>query len=137
MESKKVFSPENSNTILLWVIIGAVAFFVFIMPLIKATCDRDIDSFTGNLDDKLVKLDTRKCSPQCCKFSQWPLPPALRAKGPIKQEELDTYIGSNFSCGWGEGGGCVCMTKDDFDYLGDHAGNGNGYSCPKASLTRK
>ena len=59
MESKKVFSPENSNTILLWVIIGAVAFFVFIMPLIKATCDRDIDSFTGNLDDKLVKLDTR------------------------------------------------------------------------------
>ena len=127
MEPQKLLSSQTDKQTLFLIILGAVAFFLFIMPWLSSKCDRDAKKITEKLDNTnnlLGKLDQRKCSPQCCKFSQWPLPKAIQPKGPMTEEELKNVIGSNFSCGWGEGGGCVCMTKDDFKYLEDHAGNG-------------
>lgn len=65
------------------------------------------------------KIDTNICSKQCCKFTQWPIP--FNTKNPIiNNETLNNFIPSNLSCNRGENGGCVCLTKDNFDYLSNH-----------------
>jgi hypothetical protein len=136
MESQKTFSSKNNNTILLYIILGAAIFFILILPVLNNRCEKELqenlDNVVGgasNSPQASRRLDLNKCSRQCCKQTQWQLPGALQATGPIPQEELKNYIGSNFSCSGDSTGpsgesGCVCFTKDDFNYLRDHAGNG-------------
>ena len=70
----------------------------------------------------LPKIDQRICSKQCCKFIQWPVP--FNTRNPIvKDDVLNNFIPSNFSCNGGENGGCVCLTKDDYNYLSEHGQN--------------
>jgi len=63
-------------------------------------------------------IDTNICSQQCCKFTQWPVPFNTTNPNSI---DLSNYIGSNFSCNNGQsGGGCVCISKDNYNYLSNH-----------------
>lgn len=70
-------------------------------------------------DNKIIKIDQNVCSKQCCKFIQWPVP--FNTRNPtISNSTLDKFIPSNLACNGGSNGGCVCLTKDDFNYLSNH-----------------
>jgi len=116
---------KNETDILFMVILGAFILFYFIIPFINDMCNNNVDHMTEHLENVSGsrKIDLNKCSPQCCKFTQWPLPKELEPKGPLTEEELKNVIGSNFSCGNGDGSSCVCFTNDDFNYLKAHGGN--------------
>jgi len=64
-----------------------------------------------------MKIDLNPCSQSCCKQTQW-LPPFINNN--ISSE----YIGSNFSCNFGNGSGCVCFTKENSKFL-ENRGNLN------------
>ncbi len=75
-----------------------------------------------NKNTDIPKIDERICSKQCCKFIQWPVP--FNTKNPIVSDDvLQNFIPSNFACNGGENGGCVCLTKDDYNYLSEHGQN--------------
>ena len=125
----KKIGPANQddNSTLIFILIGAAVFFLFIMPMIDKKHTAATKKLKENLENtKQHSIDTNVCSRQCCKFTQWPLPTELQEKGDMTKEELDKYIGSNFSCNYGQGNGCVCFTKDDYKQLsnrGSNAGN--------------
>ena len=122
MESQ--FKKSNNNVLLL-VILGAIIFFVFIMPMLdraNASEESKLKEYLNNTNAPTVKLDQNMCSKQCCKFTNWPVPDDLTEKT-IPEDQLKNYVGSNFSCNFGQGSGCLCVTKDDMNYLASHGGN--------------
>lgn len=68
-------------------------------------------------DTKLLFADN-KCCKSCCK-NLWPLP--------FDAGDCDTcgnkYIASNYMCQGKNGSGCVCVTKEEGDYLDRRANN--------------
>lgn len=68
-------------------------------------------------DSKLLFADN-KCCKSCCK-NLWPLP--------FDASDCDTcgnkYIASNYMCQGKNGAGCVCVTKEEGDYLDRRANN--------------
>jgi hypothetical protein len=122
----EILDSRKSTKIILLVLIGAVILFTIILPFLNSLCTVDMNNIYENLENINGghKIDTFTCSPQCCKFTEWPLPKALRAKGPLTEEQLKDIVPTNFFCGNGDGNGCPCISKDDFNYLRDHAGNG-------------
>ncbi len=117
---------NKNNIALLLIILGAVVFFVFIMPIVDNNYYNQIkENFNApvsNDNKNIVKLDTQKCSTSCCGLSQWPVPKDL-SDPLMSQDELKNYIPSNFGCTFGEYNGCVCLTQKDSDYLNSHGGN--------------
>ena len=116
----------ENNLILLMSIVFIIIFFIIIMPNIETTYNNE----TTEILDKLVnipsvKIDTKKCSRSCCINSGWPLPKELQSND-ISPDELKNYIPNNFSCNFGSntGGGCVCVSKDDYELLGSRVNNG-------------
>jgi hypothetical protein len=116
---------NKNNVALLLIIIGAIIFFVFIMPMVDKNDNEEIkekfDSSNASIalvNTNVVKIDNNKCSRDCCGLSQWPVPDELLPKS-IPKDELKEYIPTNFSCNFGNntGSGCVCMTKSDSNYL--------------------
>jgi hypothetical protein len=122
----------NSDTLLFILIILVILFIInYVYPTI---IDKSIhESFESNikinkiLDSISVKtnnnyiqgIDKNLCSKQCCKFVQWPVP--FNTKNPIISDDiLNNFIPSNFSCNLGDSGGCLCITKDDYNYLSNH-----------------
>lgn len=126
MESLK----KSDNNVLVLVILGAVIFFVFIMPILDNKNSDDTNKLKEYLNniEPIRKLDKNMCSRQCCKFSQWPVPSDLNEKT-IPEDKLKDFIGSNMSCNFGSGSGCLCMSKDDFNYLANHGGNSTSSTC--------
>jgi len=110
-------SNININLIITIICIGII-FFVFFLPSLDKEYIKDITNTKEKFDNiGLPYLDKNICSPQCCKFTQWPIP--FNIKDP--NVNTDKYIGSNFMCNNGQtGGGCVCYTKDNNDYLANH-----------------
>jgi hypothetical protein len=123
MESQ--FKKSNNN-VLIFVVLGAIIFFVFIMPMLdraNASEEAKLKEHLNNTNTEPTnKIDKNMCSKQCCKFTQWPLPDGLIEKT-IPEDQLKNYVGSNMSCNFGNGSGCVCVTKDDLNYLSSHGGN--------------
>ena len=70
----------------------------------------EIENFNNNSD--ISKIDMNKCDKSCCKHSQWM--PSYMTSSPNSN---NNYIGSNYSCNGGNGSGCVCMTKDNLNFL--------------------
>ena len=68
--------------------------------------------------NNLIKLDTNACSKECCAHSQWKVPKEVK---PYNVPE--GMVGSNLSCNYGEGGGCLCVSKNDIQYLANRGGN--------------
>lgn len=117
----------NNNCVLLFVIMGAIVFFLFIMPSIdknyyneqKLIKENFYAKYNGNNDNiGLVKMDTEKCSRDCCGLTQWPVPSEM-LNNSIPPDELKNYLPSNFSCNFGNntGSGCVCLTQKASDVL--------------------
>jgi len=122
---------KSDNNVLLLVILGAIIFFVFIMPMIdraNASEEAKLKEHLNNTNEPAVKIDKNMCSRQCCKFSQWPVPHDLHEKT-IPDDQLKNYIGSNLSCNFGSGSGCLCVSKDDFNYLANRGGNSSSQMC--------
>lgn len=114
---------SEDNIILILSIIIAFIFFIFILPIIEKKNKVEQFQIQENFEDlnkEIVKIDQNVCSKQCCKFNDWPVP--FETKNPnIDPALLEKYIGSNLSCNNGpDGGGCVCFTKDDSNYLAKH-----------------
>lgn len=79
------------------------------------SCDNNINYETvgvktNNQVNEILKLDTNKCSKKCCSYTQWKLPEELN------QSFEPNIIPNNISCN-GNTSGCLCMTKDNFNYF--------------------
>jgi hypothetical protein len=115
----------NNKNVLLGVVIGAVVFFVVVLPLIDKQNKKETKKIKEKLENatnSLGKIDQRRCSRDCCKHTQWPVSHNVLS-GEIPQAELDTYVSNNFGCTWGQGSGCPCVTKADFNALSARGGN--------------
>jgi hypothetical protein len=124
MES--VYRKECNKT-LLYVILGAIIFFIFILPKIDSMNQEESKRLTEKLENieenaDIVKIDKNMCSRQCCKQTQWPLPKELMETD-MTEEEIKKYIGSNLSCNFGSGNGCLCVSQDDYNYLANRGNN--------------
>ena len=108
---------SDKNTFIILLCVG-IFFFLVVMPYLdKQNAKEQIDNFTDLLTGNIRKLDQNICSTQCCKHTQWPVP--FNTTDPNVDPNLfKDYIGTNLSCNNGPtGGGCLCVTKKDFDYL--------------------
>jgi hypothetical protein len=109
---------SNKDTFIILVLVGAF-FFLFFMPsLDKINKEEQIDNFTSLLtSNNDNKIDKNMCSIHCCKHVQWPV--LFNTNDPnVKPDLFKNYIGSNLSCNNGPtGGGCVCVTKENYEYL--------------------
>ncbi len=82
------------------------------------------EHFTNNYEvvesnSKIMKINENICSKQCCNHVQWPVP--FNTKNPnLNSSQENKYIPNNFSCNGGNGGGCVCLTKEQYNYLTNH-----------------
>lgn len=111
----------NNNNLLLFVVLGGVIFWLFTNKNVKENL-ADVKNENAN------KLDQFMCSKQCCKFAQWPVPKELH-EHTIPDNKLINYIGSNFSCTGGDKSGCLCITKDESQYLSQRGGNSLNNTC--------
>lgn len=131
-----ISNSNNTDTLSFIIIIISILFIInYIYPIIidKYTqetfesSNKILNSLPAPIYNKIDEIDKNKiheidknpCSKQCCKFTQWPVP--FNTKNPIVSDDtLNKFIPSNFSCNFGEGSGCVCITKDDYNYLSQH-----------------
>ncbi len=118
---------QENNYVLLIVIIAAILFFVVVLPMIEAKNSKENLTNVGS-NDQIVKIDQNLCSRQCCKQTQWPLPEELKTKD-IPEEKLSNYVGSNFSCNYGNGSGCLCVSKENINYLSNRGNNAGSNMC--------
>lgn len=114
MPFKLIDNNGNTNLTLIFLI---VVFFVFGMPLLEKHFKNDMEDFSNNVKDYLIpvpnKIDTLKCSKSCCNHTQWPVPHIKANKN----------LATNMMCNRGNGSGCVCMEKSNFDNLSTRGGN--------------
>ena len=116
----------ENNMFLINAIIVIILFFIFIMPAIEKCYNDETKELVEKLENIMdIKVDTNKCSKSCCINSGWPLPKELQPTD-MTSDELTKYIPTNFSCNLGSnnGGGCVCVTKNDYELLGNRGNNG-------------
>jgi hypothetical protein len=127
MESN--FKLNNNHTLVL-IILGIIIFFVFILPIIDNKNKQSINKIKESLSNtsEQLKLDKNICSKQCCKHVQWPVPHDAITKE-ISDKDMEKYIGTNLTCNLGSGSGCLCVTKDDFNYLSNRGSNAGKVMC--------
>jgi len=119
---------NNDSQILLWLLIIGAIFVIVLMPIFQYCQNQDKNELRERFDSIFSGepkfLFSNKCARSCCINSGWPYPPELLEKD-ISPEELKKYIPTNFSCALGSNvnGGCLCVTKNDFDYLSKRGGN--------------
>ena len=113
-----ISDERKCNISLIIIITGSIIFFLFILPWIDNNYK---ENFESEFNKDLVKIDTNRCSRDCCGLNQWPVPTEM-LNNDIPPNELKNYIPSNFSCNFGDniGSGCVCLTKNDYTYLNKH-----------------
>lgn len=120
-----MMSGSNNEVLMYAIVLGAI-FFIFILPRIEKKYNQEEDEMKKQVvekmtsllkakKDNILKLDRRKCSRDCCLHTQWPAPH-------MPEKKSDKYIGSNFMCN-GNGGGCLCVSKEDTDYLAERGYN--------------
>lgn len=101
---------SRTDIILVGIIVGLI-FYLYVMPTIKENMT-EVEGDTKSV----LKVDTNSCSRDCCKHSQWPVP---------HQTNNDKdHVSTNLMCNAGNGGGCVCLNKNEFEYLSSRAENG-------------
>ena len=119
---------SNRNKIIIILLVVAIGLFILTNACSYKQHFTDITEHLTNLFDAqpevnpIKRLDQNKCSIKCCGQTQWPLPEELRSKD-MTDEEAKGYVPSNFFCNLGSGSGCLCVKKDDFNYLVSHGSN--------------
>jgi hypothetical protein len=115
------------DTFLIYAILIAIVFFLCVMPMIEKYYKLENKALVEKLENAVMplKVDTHKCARSCCVNSGWPVPDEVLDKD-IPESEMKDYIPTNYSCNFGSnnGSGCLCVTKQDVDYLGSRGGNG-------------
>ena len=73
----------------------------------------DVTGVTGVADNT---MNFNQCSPACCS-AQWPVPFKMPVDKMLCNSE-ETYVPTSYFCnnGW-QDSGCLCMTKDQSDFL--------------------
>jgi hypothetical protein len=125
MEKLYMLNRSRNNDFILYTILGALIFFLFVVPNLQTNKPNAKPNVKERLENTngIQKIDENICSKQCCKFVQWPVPHDVKV-GDIPEEQLKNYIPSNLSCNYGSNnGGCLCITKDNFNYLSHRGGN--------------
>ena len=116
----RLVKSEESQSILCIVIMAAV-FFLVILPKIekmrKAEEDEIIEKYS-NLND-FHKIDTNICSANCC-VSQYPISFDVKEDSRLKNRK---YVPTGLTCTGHHGTGCVCVTKEQKDYLTKRGNN--------------
>tara|TARA_B110000908_G_C10263987_1_gene461853 strand:+ start:4781 stop:5122 length:342 start_codon:yes stop_codon:yes gene_type:complete len=109
----KLVDANNNLTIILIIVV----FFVFVMPILETKFSNDKEQFSNCLKKYLIsvpnKIDTLPCSRSCCNHIQWPVPHMKKNKN----------LATNMMCNGGNGSGCVCMKKKNFNNLSNRSGN--------------
>jgi hypothetical protein len=124
----------KNNLFLISLIVFIFIFFICIMPYIEKCYNDESKELVEKIENIMgIKINTNKCSRSCCINSGWPLPKELQSTD-ISPDELKNYIPNNFSCNLGSNigrsgsngsgsGGCVCVTKNDYEFLGSRGNN--------------
>ena len=110
--------PPNIFIIIILIII---LFYCVGMPYLNACYNKSINKLEGlesinNKEFESNKIDLNKCSNDCCNFTQWPIPHIKKIH--------NSFLPTNYSCNFGNGSGCLCVTKKNMDYL-THRGYNN------------
>lgn len=126
-ESTNYLSSNKSKIVFILIVVALGLFILTNACSYKQPFTSVTEHLTNLFDaqpdtNPIKKLDQNKCSRQCCGQSQWQLPEALKSKD-MTDEEAKNYVPSNFFCNLGSGSGCLCLTKDDFNYLASHGSN--------------
>jgi hypothetical protein len=75
-------------------------------------------------NNNVITIDKNICSRKCCGLNQYQTP--FLKDIDDNSEERKKYVGSNMSCNLGDSSGCICITKEDSEYL---ANRGIDKSC--------
>jgi hypothetical protein len=123
----KSIIDKFDNKLLAIILFIIFIFFVFFLPFFDNMKEHEQQIFNENFDNMIVnQIDKKFCSKQCCKHVQWPV--TFNTKNPkLSDTLLDDFIGTNFTCNGGDGGGCVCIKKEDYEYLSNHGQDGELY----------
>jgi len=103
----------NTNEIILGLVLAMVFYFVILPKLSNNT-----EKMAPVALDESNKTDLNQCSRSCCKHSQWPVP-HMKLGNQIKDDNVST----NLMCNHGQGGGCVCVSKNNYNYLTSRGNN--------------
>ena len=118
---------SGDDLIVVYAIILGVFFFFCVLPMIEKKHLKEVEKMTNTKNAlKIImhdKIDTNKCSKQCCKHTQWPLPKEIQHTGDLTPEQMKNLVPSNLTCNHGNGGGCVCLEKKQFDTLAKRGNN--------------
>jgi hypothetical protein len=124
----ELFGNAENNRIFFYSTVLAIIFFLFIMPSLEGCYLDDKNKLKEKLENifnkEIYPIDKRKCSRSCCKNSGWPYPKEL-LDNDMDPKELEKYVPNNFSCAYGpnQKSGCLCLDKNDMNYLTNKAGN--------------
>ena len=104
---------SEDNRVVLYAVVVAAVFLIFILPKLEKKFAQEESEVREKMESlrgsSIRKLDTNKCSRDCCLYTQWPVPH-------MPTKKSDKYVGTNFMCN-GNGGGCLCVSKKDREYL--------------------
>lgn len=100
--------------------ISSIVIFICIIILYYISKNEQFTDYENvESNSEIIKIDQNACSKQCCNHVQWPVP--FNTKNPrLNSSQENDFIPSNLSCNRGEGGGCVCLSKKQFNYLSNH-----------------
>jgi hypothetical protein len=117
----KLVKSEESQSIICIVVVVAV-FFLLILPQLekmRSHEDSDIMEKFNNKLNNFHKIDTNICSASCC-GNQYPVGFDIKKDDRLADGK---YIPTNMTCTGHHGTGCVCVTKEQRDYLTERGDN--------------
>jgi len=108
-------SDQTKYLLLVGVLI--VAFYLFVYPTLVKSDKQTEEEFTEALS-RCYKLDTNMCSKDCCDPNLWPVSFDTKRDPRIRPGDIgNKYIPSNLTCSGINGRGCVCVTKDQHNFV--------------------
>ena len=117
----RLVQSEESQSIVCIVVVVAV-FFLLILPQLEKMRESEENELREKFNNKLNdfhKIDTNICSANCC-GNQYPI------GFDVKEDKRligGKYVPTNYTCTGHHGTGCVCLTKEQKDYLTERANN--------------
>ena len=93
----------NYEDIILFLLLLTLIYYMFC-----AKNMRENEQFTDDEIKKNISIDKLPCSRKCCAYNQWPVDFFEHDKNAIP---------TNLMCNGGDGGGCVCLTKEALKIL--------------------
>ena len=128
----KIDQSSSTGVLLFMIFLAYLFFYSSFESFENITQNKMIDAsvsgqiyaqpFVDTSNKDINKIDTKRCSINCCKYTQWPVPFNITGIDADNANiDYSNIVSSNFSCtGSGTGSGCLCVNKDDINYLSNH-----------------